>query len=74
MQTGQSNALILYLIETPFNSFGNRAYPDQAALVRDDLRYFTYGNMIRFIPTLMDLTSIFIVLCTNVKVYLYNNS
>ena len=26
--------LILYLIETPFNAFANRADPDQAALVR----------------------------------------
>ena len=26
--------LTLYLIETPFNAFANRADPDQAALVR----------------------------------------
>ena len=26
--------LTLYLIETPFNAFANRAYPDQAALLR----------------------------------------
>ena len=26
--------LILYLIETPFNAFANRADPDQAALLR----------------------------------------
>ena len=26
--------LTLYLIETPFNTFANRAEPDQAALVR----------------------------------------
>ena len=27
-------ALTLYLIETPFNAFANRADPDQASLVR----------------------------------------
>ena len=35
---------------------------------------FAYGNMIRYDPTLMDLSSNFLVLCTNVKVYLYNYS
>ena len=33
---------------------------------------FAYGNMIRYYPTLVNLTSFFFVLCTNVKVYLYN--
>ena len=28
------NELTIYLIETPFNAFANRADPDQAALVR----------------------------------------
>ena len=36
--------LIHYLIETPFNTFANRAGPDQAALVR----LYAYGNMIRY--------------------------
>ena len=35
---------------------------------------FAYGNMIRYDPTLVDFTSNFFVLCTNVKVYLYNYS
>ena len=30
----QKPSLTLYLIETPFNPFANRADPDQAALVR----------------------------------------
>ena len=47
--------LSLYLIETPVNIFANRAGPDQAAQVRD--------------PTLVDLTSNFIFLCTNMNVF-----
>ena len=35
---------------------------------------FAYGNMIRYDPTLMDLTSNFFVLCTNVIFFLYNYS
>ena len=35
---------------------------------------FSYGNMIRYDPTLVDLTSNFFVLCTNMKVNLYNYS
>ena len=34
--------------------------------------YICLLNMIRYDPTLVDLTSYFFVLCTNVKVYLYN--
>ena len=59
----------------PFNAFANRADPDQTALVRDAWSGSTllyYGNMIRYDPTLVDLTNTFFVLCTNVKVYLYN--
>ena len=37
--------LFLYLIETPFNAFSNRADPDQAALV---ITLFAYGNLIRY--------------------------
>ena len=33
-KTTCKSILTLYLIETPFNAFANRAYPDQAALVR----------------------------------------
>ena len=64
--------LTLYLIETPFNAFANRADPDQAALVRAAWSVsilFAYGNMIRYAPILADLTSSFFVLCTNMKVY-----
>ena len=61
----------------PFNMFANRADPDQATLVRAALSgstLFAYGNLIRFEPTLVDLMSNFFVLCTNVKVCLYNYS
>ena len=54
----------LYLIETPFNTFANIAGSTQ----------FAYGNMIRYDPTLVDMTSNFFVLCTMMKVYLYNYS
>ena len=54
--------LTLYLIEAPFNIFPNKVDPDQAA-----------GNMNKYYPTLVDLTSNFFDLCTNV-VYSYNNS
>ena len=68
----------LYLIETPFNTFANKADPDQAALVRAAWSGSTlvclWKNIIRYDPTLVDLTSHFFVLCTNVKVYLYNYS
>ena len=69
--------LTLYLIEMPFKAFANRADPDQAALVGAALSVstlFAYGNMIRYDRILVDLTSIFFVLCTNVNVYLYNYS
>ena len=33
---------------------------------------FAYGNMIRYDTTLVDLTSDFFVLCTNMKVYFYS--
>ena len=69
--------LTLYLIVTPVNTFANRADPDQAALIRAAWSRSTlvaYGNMIGYDPTLMDLTSNFFVLCTNMKVYLYNYS
>ena len=42
----------LYLIEMPFDPFANRADPDQTA----------YGNMIRYEPTQVELTSSFFVL------------
>ena len=63
-----------YSIKTPFNTFANRADPDQAALLRatgSGSTLFAYENMIRIDPTLVDLTSTFFVLCTNVKVDLY---
>ena len=69
--------LTLYPKEKPFHTFANKADPDQAALVRaawPGSTLLAYGNMIRYDPTLVDLTSIFFVLCTNMKVYLYNYS
>ena len=62
--------LILYLIEVPFDTFANRADPDQAALVRpvcSGSSLFAYGNMIRYDPTPVDLTSNFFVLYTMYK-------
>ena len=74
--------LTLNFIETPFDpafdTFVNRADPDQAALVRaawSGSTLFAYGNMIRYEnPTLVNLTGNSFVLCTKVKVYLYNYS
>ena len=66
--------LTLYLIEMPFNTFANRSDQYQAALVRSGSTLFAYGNVIRYDTTLVDLTSNFFVLCTIVKVYLYNYS
>ena len=36
-----------YLIETPFETFANRADPDQGDLVRSGSTLFVYENMIR---------------------------
>ena len=36
-------------IETSFNTFANRANPDQAALTRSGSTLFAYGNMIYLI-------------------------
>ena len=69
--------LTLYQIEMPFNTFANRADPDQAALVRaarSGSTLFVYGNMIGYDLKLVDLTSNFFVLRTNMKVNLYNYS
>ena len=59
--------ITFYLIETPVNAFVNKADTDQACLIESTLS--AYGN-IRYDPTLVDLTSNFFVLCTNMKVYL----
>ena len=51
----------------PFNTFANRADPDQAALVRaaqSGSTQFAYGNTIRYDPSQVNLTSNFFVLCT----------
>ena len=43
-----------------FKAFANRATPDQAALVRtawSGSTLFANGNMIRYDPTLVDLTT-----------------
>ena len=65
------NGFTLNLIDMPFSAFANRADPDQAALVR---AMFAYGNMIRYDPTQVDLTSKFFAVRTSVKVDLYNYS
>ena len=55
-------------------AFANRVDTDQAALVRVSAStLFAYRNDISD-PTLVDLTSNFFVLCTNMKAYLYNYS
>ena len=72
--------LTLYHIQTPFNTFANRADPDQAALVRAAWSYrstlFACDNASRYDHTLVDLTSCFFVfvICTNVKVYIIIHS
>ena len=65
------SCLTIYLI----NTCANRADPDQAALVRADLGLLCLlMDMIRYDPTLVDLTSNFFVLFTNMKIYIYNYS
>ena len=60
--------LTLYLNETRFNAFANKADQDQAALARVySICLWKYDLSD---PTLVDLTSNFFVLCTNMKVYL----
>ena len=49
-------------IERPFNTFANRADTNQAA-ARSGSTLFAYENMIRYDPTLVDLTSKFFALC-----------
>ena len=47
------NELKRFYVKTPFNTFANRAEPDQAALVRaawSGSTLFAYGNMIYLIP------------------------
>ena len=61
----------------PFNAIANRADPDQAALVKSCLiRVYSVCLWKYEIsdPTHVDLTSNFFVLCTKVKVYIYNYS
>ena len=57
--------LTLYLIEKHFNAFANKANPDQAYSVC--LWKYDISD-----PTLKDLPGNFFVLCSNMKVYLYN--
>ena len=48
----------------PHRGAFNRADPDQSGPT-----LLAYGNMIRYDPILVDLTSNFFVLCTNVNVH-----
>ena len=63
----KQDGLTFKLMETPLKAFENRTDTYQAAL-------FSLGNMIRYEPTLVNLTSKVCVLCSNVKVYLLNYS
>ena len=67
-----SQSLTVYLIEAFFDTLANRAVPDQAALVR--VYFVCLWKCDKSDPTLVDLTGNFLVLCTNMKVYLYNYS
>ena len=68
--------LTFSLIEAPFDTFANRADPDQGLLCLHIGSSFksclirVYSVMIRYDPTLKDLTRNFFVLCTNVKVFI----
>ena len=74
-RSGNFSPLILYLIETPFDTFANRADPDQEVrAARLGSTLFAYGYMIRYDPTLVDLTSKSFVLYTNVKIYIIIHS
>ena len=48
-------------------------HSDHSSLLQME-RHSAYGNMIRYDPTLVDLTSNFVDLCTNIKVYLCSYS
>ena len=61
--------LTLYLIEMPFNAFANIADLDQGLL-----SLLINGNMIRYDRTLVDVTSNFFVLCTNMNIYIIIHS
>ena len=67
-ELASAGTLTLYLIETPFNTFANRADLDQAALVDDSVCSWKYDI---YDPIQVDLTSNFF---TNIKVYLFNYS
>ena len=71
------NTLNPLLHRDSFDAFTNRADPDQAALTRaawSQSSLFANGNMIRYDPTLVDLTSNFLILCTNTKIYVYSKT
>ena len=57
-----------------FYNLGAIADPADKSCLIWVLPVYLYRNMIRYDPTLVDLTSNFFVLCTNVKVCLYNHS
>ena len=57
--------LTLDPIETPFNAYAIRVDPDLL---------FAYEKYYISDPTLVDLTSYFFVLCTNMNIYLHNYS
>ena len=63
-------------METPLDAFANRADPDQAALIRAPDHDFSVCLCKYDIDglTLVDLIDNVFVLCTNMKVYLYDYS
>ena len=62
--------LMIYQKENPLTTFAYRADPDKAALDQGLLCLL----MIKFVQTLVDQTSNFSVLCTNVKFYIMSHS
>ena len=68
--------LTLYLMEAPFNTSVNIADPDPAALLRaarSGSTLFALGNIIRYDPTLVDLTSNFFILCKCETLFILNS-
>ena len=70
LESYQLIVLTMYLIDTHFNTFANRAEPDQAALVRISICSVCYGNMIRYNSTLLVMTSNFFLMYKRVSLFI----
>ena len=55
----EGKGLTIYLLKMPLSTFANIADPDQADLVQGRPTLFAYGNIMRYYPTLVNLTSNF---------------